>query len=84
MLPPQDKRAEITTTCNQENAQYAEVQKKQKTENVYVIFCFSLILHREADQEVACLFLVRIINMLYYTMTAKADPGLEDKNISSF
>ena len=56
MIPHPDERAEITTTCNQENSQYAEVQKKQKTENVYVIFCFSLILHREADQEVACLF----------------------------
>ena len=56
MLPPPDERAEITTTCNQENTQYAEVQKKQQTENVYVIICFSLILHREAGQEVACLF----------------------------
>nr|XP_022289537.1 nectin-1-like isoform X1 [Crassostrea virginica] len=35
MLPPPDERAEITTTCNQENTQYAEVQKKQQTENVY-------------------------------------------------
>ncbi|XP_078332999.1 uncharacterized protein LOC111101138 isoform X3 [Crassostrea virginica] len=35
MLPHQDEHAEITTTCNDENAQYAEVQKKQQTENVY-------------------------------------------------
>nr|XP_022289185.1 uncharacterized protein LOC111101141 isoform X2 [Crassostrea virginica] len=35
MLPPPDERAEITTTCNQENTQYEEVQKKQQTENVY-------------------------------------------------
>ena len=56
MLPHPDKHAEITTTCNEENAQYADVQKKQKTENFYVIFCFYLILHRESDQEVACLF----------------------------
>ena len=44
MLPHPDEHAEITTTCNDENAQYAEVQKKQQTENVYVIICFSLIL----------------------------------------
>ena len=36
MLPHPDEHAEITTTCNEENAQYAVVQKKQKTENVYV------------------------------------------------
>ena len=56
MIPHPDEHAEITTTCNEENAQYAEVQKKQPTENVYVIICFSRILHREAGQEVACLF----------------------------
>nr|XP_022289182.1 uncharacterized protein LOC111101138 isoform X4 [Crassostrea virginica] len=35
MLPHPDEHAEITTTCNQEISQYAEVQKKQKSENVY-------------------------------------------------
>nr|XP_022286209.1 uncharacterized protein LOC111099046 isoform X2 [Crassostrea virginica] len=35
MLPHPDEHAEITTTCNEEYAQYVEVQKKQKSENVY-------------------------------------------------
>nr|XP_022319723.1 uncharacterized protein LOC111122317 isoform X2 [Crassostrea virginica] len=35
MLPHPDEHAEITTTCNQENSLYAEVQKKHQTENVY-------------------------------------------------